>query len=74
MFTCDQHRMHNLRFIVEKYSIYVITIAIIARSGQMQARDSASHRMALKSELVRVVDELKKAGVKRITLFGSLAR
>ncbi len=40
----------------------------------MQARDSASRRKALKKELVRVVEELKKAGAKRIILFGSLAK
>ncbi len=40
----------------------------------MQARDSASRRTALKNELVRIVGELKKAGVKRIILFGSLAK
>ncbi len=40
----------------------------------MQARDSASRRKALKNELIRVVDELKKAGAKRIILFGSLAK
>jgi predicted nucleotidyltransferase len=40
----------------------------------MQKSDIASRRRALKSELIRVVEELKKAGVKRIILFGSLAK
>ncbi|HEY9246164.1 MAG TPA: nucleotidyltransferase domain-containing protein [Candidatus Methanoperedens sp.] len=37
-------------------------------------RDSTLRRNALKIELVRAVEELKKAGVKRIILFGSLAK
>ena len=40
----------------------------------MQSRDSKSRRKALKNELIRVVEELKKTGVKRIILFGSLAK
>jgi len=40
----------------------------------MQKNNIASRRRALKSELKRVVEELKKAGVKRIILFGSLAK
>ncbi len=40
----------------------------------MQTKNSESRRVALKDELARVVEELKKAGVKRIVLFGSLAK
>jgi len=40
----------------------------------MQNSDIASRQKALKIELKRVVNELKKAGVERIILFGSLAR
>ncbi|CAG0966772.1 hypothetical protein METP3_01194 [Methanosarcinales archaeon] len=40
----------------------------------MQKSDISSRRRALKSELKRVVNELKKAGVERIILFGSLAK
>ncbi len=40
----------------------------------MQVRDSTLRHNALKIELVRVVEELKKAGAKRIILFGSLAK
>jgi len=40
----------------------------------MQNSDIASRNRALKTELKRVVNELKKAGVERIILFGSLAR
>lgn len=40
----------------------------------MRKSDIASRRRALKSELIRVVEELKKAGVRRIILFGSLAK
>ncbi len=40
----------------------------------MRKSDIASRRRALKSELKRVVHELKKAGVERIILFGSLAK
>jgi predicted nucleotidyltransferase len=40
----------------------------------MQKSDLVLRRRALKSELIRVVEELKKAGVKRIILFGSLAK
>ncbi len=40
----------------------------------MRKSDIALRRRALKSELKRVVNELKKAGVKRIILFGSLAK
>jgi len=40
----------------------------------MRQTEIASRRRALKSELKRVVNELKKAGVKRIILFGSLAK
>jgi len=40
----------------------------------MQKSDIASRRRALKTELKRVVNELKKAGVERIILFGSLAK
>jgi len=40
----------------------------------MRKKDIASRRRALKSELIRTVEELKKAGVKRIILFGSLAK
>ncbi len=58
----------------KSHSIYIITGDIITRSGQMQARDSESRRKALKNELVRVVEVLKKAGAKRIVLFGSLAK
>ncbi len=60
--------------IVERPSFYIITKGIMIRSGQMQTDDSASRSLALKNELVRVVEELKKAGAKRIILFGSLAK
>ena len=40
----------------------------------MKKSDIASRQRALKTELKRVVNELKKAGVERIILFGSLAR
>ena len=40
----------------------------------MQNSNIASRRRALKTELKRVVNELKRAGVERIILFGSLAR
>ncbi|HIH45309.1 MAG TPA: nucleotidyltransferase domain-containing protein [Candidatus Methanoperedenaceae archaeon] len=40
----------------------------------MRKSDITSRRRALKNELKRVVNELKKAGVERIILFGSLAR
>jgi predicted nucleotidyltransferase len=40
----------------------------------MQKSDVVLRHRALKSELIRVVEELKKAGVKRIILFGSLAK
>jgi len=40
----------------------------------MQKSDVVLRHKALKSELIRVVEELKKAGVKRIILFGSLAK
>jgi predicted nucleotidyltransferase len=40
----------------------------------MKKSDIAMRRSALKNELKRVVKELKKAGVKRIILFGSLAK
>lgn len=46
----------------------------ISRSGQMQARDPVFRSKALKNELVRIVEALKKAGVKKIIVFGSLAR
>jgi predicted nucleotidyltransferase len=40
----------------------------------MLTQDSVSRNRALKSELVRIVEVLKKAGVERIILFGSIAK
>jgi predicted nucleotidyltransferase len=40
----------------------------------MLTQDSVSRNRALKIELVRIVEVLKKAGVERIILFGSIAK
>lgn len=40
----------------------------------MQKSDIVLRQRALRSELIRVVEELLKAEVKRIILFGSLAK
>lgn len=40
----------------------------------MHTNDSGFRSKALKNELLRIVEELKKAGVKKIILFGSLAK
>lgn len=45
-----------------------------SKSEHMQKNDLVLRHRALKIELIRVVEELKKAGVKRIILFGSLAK